>query len=259
MTERLRDMLDCLGHFLHSTTFSVVEDFFGYKSPPPRGLSLLNQIKLLKGNHIHLNIIRVGIDDPRERVEGIARRNNIAAAIQTARDIFATVQIGIARILYYDIPTDMANGHEIIDNDAEAKALTSEWTIYNDGIDVFFVRDYTSDDTIGLSAVDGPTDKNDACRTTGSVISLEDPLATGQTLAHELGHYLRLNHQLDWERLFTCVADRARPLNDCYMEQSPEFGTNLMFPITNSGNNVDLIAAQGDVMKGHPFVRGACR
>jgi hypothetical protein len=252
-------MLDCLEHFLHSTTFSVVKDFFGYKRPPPRPLSLLNQIKLLKGNHIHLNVILVGIYDPLDTPGGIARRNNISAAIQTARDIFATVQIGIARILYYDIPTDRANGHEIIDNDAEAKALTSEWTIYNDGIDVFFVRDYTSDDTLGLSAVDGPTNKNDACRMTGSVVSLEDPLSTGQTLAHELGHYLRLPHALDWGRFFTCTSEEVRPIRDCYNDQVPEFGTNLMFPVTNTGNNVDLTAAQGDGMKRHPFMRGACR
>lgn len=258
LTERLRVMLTCLEYYMYSTNFSIIRDFFGYRSPPPRSLSLLNYIKLLKGKHVHINVIRVGIDDPLDPVGSLARRNNISTAIQVARDIFSTVQLGIARILYYDIPVDRTNGHEVINDAAEAKALTSEWSVDNNGIDVFFVRDYIGV-TIGRSAVDGPCNKSDACRMTGAVISLEDPALTGQTLAHELGHYLGVDHQLNWTTYYTCLWEDWRPQADCYNDQAPEFGTNLMFPVTAGGTNVDLTFEQGNKMKSKDcYIRGGC-
>jgi hypothetical protein len=35
-----------------------------------------------------------------------------------------------------------ANGRDVIDNDGEAEALTDEWTVQNNAIDVFFVKLY---------------------------------------------------------------------------------------------------------------------
>src|SRR4030095_984761 len=188
---QLRDVFHCLEYHMPSKG-SLVRDFFGYIRPPPKTLSVVKQISLLKGKHIHLNVILVGYDKYTDgsRASPLLPSNyyDIAAAIQKTRDIYSTVGVGIGRILYYGIDTASTRGHEIIDDADEAKVLTAEWSVRNDGIDVFFVLDCVGA-RIGRSEVNGPCDKDDACVMTGCVVSLEDPTLTGLVLAHELGHY----------------------------------------------------------------------
>ena len=62
----------------------------------------------------------------------------------------------------------------------------------NHALDLFVVRMMTDAD--GRSPVNGPCDK-DAKGMTGSVVSLNGTTAnSGNTFAHEMGHYLGLDH-----------------------------------------------------------------
>jgi hypothetical protein len=64
---------------------------------------------------------------------------------------------------------------------------------------------------------------------TGCVVSLNGDYAnSGNTFAHELGHYLGLNH----------IADPA----------------NFIGNNGSSNSNTDILAWQGDIMKTHCFV-----
>lgn len=141
----IKKMVDCLEYFPGvPPNMSIIRDFFFYRFGRPRQkLSLLRQVQLLRGKHFHINIIKVG--NRKKEMDGKlvidlektkAYYDDISTAIQKARQIYAQVDIGIARILYYHIDSDRANGHEIIDNEAEAKSLTAEWTVNNNGIDV---------------------------------------------------------------------------------------------------------------------------
>ena len=76
---------------------------------------------------------------------------------------------------------------DVIDNDGEAEALTDEWTVPNNAVDVFAVKLYVGS-TAGLSPVPGPCDK-DAKGMDGTVVELIGG-TTGLVLAHEVGHYL---------------------------------------------------------------------
>jgi hypothetical protein len=94
---------------------------------------------------------------------------------------------------------------------------------------VFFVLTYAGS-TIGLSAVDGPCDK-DAKGMDGSVVAMEgDANTTGFVLAHECGHYLGLDHVNNGSRLM--------------------FGT-----VPNGGM---LTSGEGSTMRSHCFVRSPC-
>lgn len=219
----LRDAARCI-NLDNSNSFSVVRDFFGYMRGAPQQLSLLTQIRRLQGRHIHLNCIRVGSDQ--------FTANDLAeidSAVEFTRNNFAQINIGIGRVKHYIITTAEANGRDNINSDSEAESLTDEWTVDNDAYDVFFVLTY-SGTTIGLSRVDGPCDK-DAKGMDGSVVAIEGSVnTTGFVLAHEVGHYMGLDHNSS--------------------------NNNLMFASVPNGGNLN--SAQGSTMRGHCFVKSGC-
>ncbi len=221
MAVSLRDMAACIGIV---GNFSVVEDFFGYLSVPT-DLSLLDQVRRLQGRYVNMNLIRVGVEffDAADEIE-------IDKAVQITRDTYATVNLGVGRVRRYFIADADANNHENIGSGGEAEDLTNEFTVSNNALDVFFVLTYAGD-TVGSSAIDGPCDK-DAKGMDGSVVALETGL-THLVLAHEVGHYLGLEHRED-----------------------DDDKDNLMFPSVPNGGN--LTDSQGADMRDHCFVREPC-
>jgi hypothetical protein len=218
----LKEMADCIGL---GSDFSVLRDFYGYITGAPQPLSLLKQIRLIQGKHVHFNLIRVGIESFTNGDEA-----EIDAAVQATRDFYATVNLGVGRVLRFFITTDEANGRDNIGSDSEAVDLTDEWTVDNNALDVFFVLTYATA-TIGYSAVDGSCDK-DGKGMTGSVVAIEGSTnTTGFVLGHEVGHYLGLEHK----------------------DGSPG---NLMFPSVPNGGNITN--GQGSTMRSHCFVRSGC-
>jgi hypothetical protein len=218
----LKEIAGCIGL---PDSFSVLRGFYGYITGAPKPLSLLEQIRLVQGKHIHLNLIRVGIESFTASDEA-----EIDIAVQATRDRYATVNLGVGRVLRFFITTDEADGRDNIGSDSEASDLTAEWTVDNDALDVFFVLTYLGD-TIGRSAVNGACIK-DTKAMSGSVVAIESsPRITGLVIAHEVGHYLGLEHR----------------------EGHPE---NLMFPrVPNRGL---LTSGQGSTMRRHCFVKRGC-
>jgi hypothetical protein len=168
---------------------------------------------------ISINIIRVGSDRFTSSDE-----LEISRAISFIRSTYATVGLSVPRVEDFSISTADARGRDVIDNDAEASALTDEWTVPNNALDVFFVKTYVGS-TAGLSRVAGPCDK-DALGMDGSVVEILTGI-TGHILAHEVGHYLGLAHR-------------------------PGDSNNLMFNSVPNGGRLD--ASQGATMRSHCFV-----
>ena len=184
MTDKVRRLSECLGL---TGEVRVVRDFFGLRTGVPSGqrLSLLDQMNLLQGLHIHLNVFLVGSDqfdtDDREAVDD---------AIQQARDILAAAGLGIGRIRPFVVTTAEADGFENIGGDFEAMSLTREFAGPNAGIDAFFVLTYAGD-TAGFSVWDGPCANDGFAFAQGLVVEIASTLL-GNNLAHEIGHYLGL-------------------------------------------------------------------
>jgi hypothetical protein len=246
----LRKMAECLGF---SGSFSVVRNFLGYSTQfSGRDISLIRQIKLLQNRYINLNIIRVGTDN-----FSAADNEEIDSAIQTTRNIYAAVNLGVGRINRYSLTVADATGRDVIADDAEAATLTNEWTVANRSLDVFFVLNGWPSTpgltTVGYSAVNGPCDKRAGGSMTGTVVSIRGTTTgeTGQLLAHELAHYLGLDHvcslTADPSATDPCLTGTCKTIHQ----------SSLMFPCVST-TAVDISNAEFLNMNDHCFVNGGC-
>jgi hypothetical protein len=137
----LRKLANCIGL---SGEISVIGDFFGYWTGRPKPLSLLTQVRLLQGRHVHLNLIQT-------YPFRFDQFQTIDAALQFMREVYATVGVGVGRIKHYSINQ---GGYEIIVDWDIASDLMNDWSVKNDGIDVFLVLLIVGSD-VGLSPTPG--------------------------------------------------------------------------------------------------------
>ena len=244
----VKSILNCIG-VSTSGSVSLLRDLFGFlrarvpTDPDPTVIaqvSLLNDLVSLKGKHIHLNIIRVGIDN-----FTAAEVDKIDYAIYKARNIYRTVNLGIGRVQHFDVTSADANGHDDIGSESESEDLTHDWTVPNNGLDVFLV-DNISASFIGRSPIEGPCDKDDKDMNGvlgGEVNRAADGLA--RTFAHEIGHYLGLEHN--------------HGDDDC---PSTTAGTANLMAQTRCASNirtsVALTGSQGSDVRDHCFVQDGC-
>lgn len=249
-------ILNCIG-VETSGTVSLLFRLFGFFqqrvptdpcSPTTTAqVSLLDHLNSLEGlgsSHVHLNIIRVGVDNFTDD-----EINRIDYAIYRTRNIYRTVNLGIGRVEHYDVVAADADGYDDIGSEAEAEELTQAWTVPNNGLDVFMVANISAD-FVGISALDGPCDKDDVTQMNGSIGGeVNRPAAdVARTFAHEIGHYLGLPHNHG----DVCPST----LSEC---------NNLMAQTrcaVSCGSGVCqavvLTAAQGETVRNHCFVQDGC-
>lgn len=153
-----------------------------------------------------------------------AQWNTFVIGFAGAAQIFRQVGLRLREAGRYDVPTASAGGYPTIDSNGEAEDLTDDWTVPNVAIDLFCVPVYAGS-VAGLSPVDGPCDK-DAKGMDGAVVERISPLNV--IIAHELGHYMGLDH----------VAAAS----------------NFMNGTAGAGSTV-ATPGQGATMKQHCFVR----
>jgi hypothetical protein len=196
----------------------------------------------LSGRHLNVNIITVGWDLLGNRA---TERADLDYAIHRLRTIFAPAGLGLGRVNHYEITSDECGGRDDLSGDSEADSLSDEWSVDDDGVDVFFVRTITaSPNFAGISPIPGDCDKGGKSDgLVGGTAGRNDPDGLGRTLAHELGHFLDLDH--------THGDPPACP--------STTAGRNNLMSQTRCAvskrTSVLLTAAQGSTMRGRCQVR----
>lgn len=221
----------CLGV---SQPSSVVRDVFSLNRGLQQEVSLKRQMRLARGESFGINAILVC-----PSTFSSADRDEVEFAIQAARDIYDDVDIGIREVEYWSVPasdnpSQCTLGDNGDDDLVESRQLTNDYTVDNDYLDVFFVRSIVGS-AAGWSAINGPCSKEPflGFGMSGSVVELTGtPAFTGVALAHEVGHYLGLDHSTG--------------------------SSNFMQAAGGAGNTV-ITTTQGDTIKNNPcFVEEVC-
>ena len=219
--------------------FSVRRNVYGYIwGPMACRLSLNRQLTLIKDNAINLSLILVAHEP--DFVSGEFTQDEtikMQQAIDLMRKHYAQVDLGVRKLYWQYIPKSQADGYSVVD-DSEATDLTEDWSGDNDGIDVFFVTQVT--DASGWSKVDGSCDKEALCGRTGAVMQLiNSDDWNGIVLAHEVGHYLKLEHGSDINNIMG-------------VDDGDDTGE---IDFTSTG----LTTSQGNKMKTHCSIRPSCQ
>jgi len=220
----------------------VVRHFFGLRFVPlGKELSVSQQIERLHQPHFHFNVILVGAD-----AFSTTEIKDVNRAVFDTREIYSKAGVAVGRVKWFAIPVSSAGGHEDIASDDEAVALTGSWTVHNNGLDVFVIRNgwfEDGDERAGLSDQGASCDKDADGSMSGSVVSVGGIL-TGSTMAHEMGHDFGLYHIVDLDK-------------DELDEATEEQIRNLMFPfaVTTTG---ELTLLQVVVILQHCLIQPPC-
>lgn len=231
---------DCLDR---TGTLRVYRDLFGYPwGRIDRDLRIRRHIENIRATSINLCVFFVGHEPGFAGTFTEAQAIRTQHAIDVMREIYEQADLGVRRIFWRYIHDDDALPYLSV-NAGGATALTQAYSGPNDGIDLFMVQNIS--DAGGWSNSNGLCNKNDSGRT-GAVVrvnfSVGDDDYFGVLVAHEVGHYLTLEHTNSATNLMG--VDNVPPGGDGIAEITP--------------NSRDLVASQIADMQESCWVRDPC-
>ena len=131
----------CLGL---SPPFSVNSHLYGYIFRDQNGSvgisqprSVKRQLQLMKGRAINICSFLVGHENDFSGVVTLAQVIAVQQALQTVRDLYGQVNLGVRTLFWRRIGMDDVGNYTIITDRPEAVDLTDDFSGPNDGIDVF--------------------------------------------------------------------------------------------------------------------------
>ena len=218
------------------------------------------------GTQIDLNFYLVGV--PGVTAGTAEGNNNFQALLNEFRGIYSGAGISVGEVRYFDISgTDLETYRIIRDFGSIYRliALSSSPGPSREealSVNVFLIQDFNISELpglLGLSAgipgVPGVHGNGGAGLVFTSANLSADPTDLGQTMAHEVGHFLGLRHTSERG------GSEYDPLNDTSTCASPEdpYGcpdvNNLMFPFSVDVEQRDITNDQIFVLQRNPLVK----
>jgi hypothetical protein len=181
--------------------------------------------------HFDLNVIVVGGDKFTP-----AQSQQVNDSIQVMTSIYAPLGPLVGTVSRFSISTANSRGLHNMVTDADAEKLADLFSVPNEAIDLFVVVTWVLHD--GLSPLAGKCPKLTRKTLRSPVVALNGTAAnSGNSFAHEIGHFLGLPHAEDDSSL---VAPALVASN---------------FMAKASGANTSMTQAQSDKMRTHCTIR----
>lgn len=182
--------------------------------------------------HFDLNVIVVGNDK-----FAAAQKQQVNDSITLMTAIFAPLGPTVGVVSRYVVNSADSKGLHIIRSFADAQSLAELWAVPNDAIDLFVVAHILTKE-YGWSPVKAQCPKGKEKILRAPVVSIDgDTFTSGNTFAHEIGHYLGLPHA---EKDPSLVG--AASIADNFIN-------------ANSGANTQVTQAQSNRMRQHCSIK----
>jgi hypothetical protein len=218
------------------------------------------------GSAIDLNIYLVGV--PQTTASNAAQNSGLQTMLSTFRRIYSGAGITLRTVRYYDITGNDLASYRVIRNFNDLFGLAS---LSRDpgpslaerlSVNVFLIQGFDVPDapgllgmSLGIPGVPGFHGNEGAGLIFTSEYLGDNPAMTGQTLAHEIGHYLGLRHTTEHG------GSEADPLDDTPRCSNPDNGascpdaSNFMFPFSLGNNQEGVSSGQSFVLRHAPLTQ----
>ena len=197
------------------------------------------------GQTIDINFYLVGV--PGVNASNAASNNNFNAMLNAVKTIYSNAQVNIGTVRYMSLSSSDESKYSVIRDFNDIFRLTalskSPGSSSSDqlSVNVFLILDFAIPEVPGLLGVSpGVPGTSGVHNTTGaglvfSSVNLNNsPADLGQTMAHEIGHFLGLRHTSEH-------GGGGDPISDTAECNDPQSGTacpdsnNFMFPFSITG------------------------
>jgi hypothetical protein len=183
---------------------SLAGHVFGYRrARVPRApdgtttsMSLSAWAALRNKEKFNLNIIAVGSDS-----FTTGMWDEVDTLVHRMRQIYGRIDVGVQFVRHFGVLAADANGLDVITTSDEVDDLRETWAVDNGAIDLLIPAGWDGSPSalnglLGRSKVDGPClGEKDDKGAAGAAVGLTGPLLSSRSAAHEIGHYLSLEHQ----------------------------------------------------------------
>ncbi len=222
--------------------------------------------KTSPGTQLDVNFYLVGV--PGLSASSAASNGNMRQVVQVMQQIYQKMGINVSIANYFDVSESVAQEYSIIRNFNDVYNLTATSTApgssleENLSVNVFLIQDFNISEAPGLLGVSngipgmaGLHGNSGAGLVFSSASLGSDNGQLGQTMAHEIGHFLALRHTTEH---YGSAHDPITDTPECLfpdLQYICDDAKNFMFAYALGSDQRETTAGQAFVLKRSPLVK----